>query len=480
MCIYLIYWLLTCSLQGQTPLFLACREGATESAKHLLDVFANATLLDNLDRSPMTIAYERQHHFIMEMLKSHGPYHYQLPASARHGHHVPHHIQMVQQHHHEMAMRQQMAPQGYQTYAPPHTSHDPMMEMQQMTAQLQDQFHTQPGHPEMQLPPRGQTFGDVGYPPSSMDLGLSESTSYKHINTPLFFSNTMQHAAENGGIHTPTTVQQSFYPPSTSSQLPPSTEQHHSPPTAYHHHQQVTASPPTQLQQQPTTSSDLVTMSTYNQPHPQPEPTTYPSYPASSGHFAVTTTTSDSEQLLVNELITSISNDTSSQQALSTFASANNTTLATRPLQHIDIDTTNLPVYPATSDPYAPTVTNHQQQQQLYSPPQQPHSASSVHSNRSPSSLYPSPPNSDTLQHSTDTAHQNGMTAMAYSHASPPSLTPSPEGRDETAQHTITTVPVEGLIQQHDYPSGMYGGVDSYNYGGIRFMQDYNNTETTV
>ena len=69
---------------------------------------------------------------------------------------------------------------------------------------------------------------------------------------------------------------------------------------------------------------------------------------------------------------------------------------------------------------------------------------------------------------------------MAYSHASPPSLTPSPEGRDETAQHTITTVPVEGLIQQHDYPSGMYGGADSYNYGGIRFMQDYNNTETTV
>ena len=60
--------------------------------------------------------------------------------------------------------------------------------------------------------------------------------------------------------------------------------------------------------------------------------------------------------------------------------------------------------------------------------------------------------------------------AGVYHHASPPSLTPSPEGRDET-QHNITTI--EGLVQQHDYPSVLYGGADSYNYGGIRFTQDY-------
>ena len=60
--------------------------------------------------------------------------------------------------------------------------------------------------------------------------------------------------------------------------------------------------------------------------------------------------------------------------------------------------------------------------------------------------------------------------AGAYHHASPPSLTPSPEGRDET-QHNITTI--EGLVQQHDYPSVLYGGADSYNYGAIRFTQDY-------
>jgi ankyrin repeat protein len=45
---------------GQTALFLACREGATECTIHLLDVLVNATVPDNLDRSPMTIATEQQ------------------------------------------------------------------------------------------------------------------------------------------------------------------------------------------------------------------------------------------------------------------------------------------------------------------------------------------------------------------------------------------------------------------------------------
>ena len=370
----------------------------------------------------MTIAFERQHLYIIEMLKSHGPYHYQLPASGRHGPTVPHHIQMVQaHHHHEMALRQQQMPPQQQAYpaAYPHppTSHHPMMvEMQPMPPALEHY-----SGPEMQLPPRGQTFGDVGYPVSSMDLGLPGSASFKPMS--LFYSN---HGTENGGVHTPTAaVPQHFYPPSTSSQLPVTSAEHSSPPTTYHQH----SSPPNV---QLTTASDLpaAISTSYSQPHPvscgvpQPDPTTsYPTYPASTGHYPVTSTTSDSEQRMVSELITSISE---------------------------------------SSPPQPP---------QLPSPPQQqPHSASSVHSNRSPSSLYPSPPNSDTLQHSSEVAHQNGLMTGAYPHASPPSLTPSPEGRDET--QNITTI--EGLVQQHDYPYG-----DSYNYGGIRFTQDYS-TETTV
>ena len=184
-------------------------------------------------------------------------------------------------------------------------------------------------------------------------------------------------------------------------------------------------------QLQPTSTPDLpsITTSYAADRVPQPDSTPYSAYPNSAGHFVVTSTASDSEQRMVSELITSISD---------------------------------------SSPP---------QQQQLYSPPQQPHSASSVHSNRSPSALYPSQPNSETIQHSSENPHQNGMPTVLYPHASPPSLTPSPEGRDETAPHNITTI--EGLVQQHDYPV-LYGGADSYNYGAsIRFAQDYS-TETTV
>ena len=73
----------TPSLQGQTALFLACREGCASCVKHLLDCFANVTLLDNLDRSPIQIAYEKQHHDIVELLKTsaHGPLvHYPLTS----------------------------------------------------------------------------------------------------------------------------------------------------------------------------------------------------------------------------------------------------------------------------------------------------------------------------------------------------------------------------------------------------------------
>lgn len=47
-----------------------------DCVRHLLDCFANTTLLDNLDRSPLQIAKEKLHHDIIEMLKqaTHGPY----------------------------------------------------------------------------------------------------------------------------------------------------------------------------------------------------------------------------------------------------------------------------------------------------------------------------------------------------------------------------------------------------------------------
>ena len=61
--------------KGETALFLACREGSAASVRHLLDCYANATLVDSLDRSPLQIAYEKRHIDIVEMLQqsSQGP-----------------------------------------------------------------------------------------------------------------------------------------------------------------------------------------------------------------------------------------------------------------------------------------------------------------------------------------------------------------------------------------------------------------------
>ena len=357
----------------------------------------------------MTIAFEQQHLHIVELLKSH-----QLPASGRHG---PHHFQMAHQHH-EMALRQQRMSQqqpAYTAYPNPLTSHhhDMMVDMQPMPLALEHY-----SGPEMQLPLQGQTFGDVGYPvSSSMDLGIPGSASLKPMNTSLLF---LEHTSENGEVHTPTgAAPQHFYPTLTSSQLPVNSVEHPSPPTTYHQHSTVvpTTVPPTTI---PTSYSQPQPVFSCGVPQPDPTTSSYSAYPASVGHFPVMGSTSDSEQRIVSELITSV------------------------------------------SESFPP-------QQQLHSPPQQqPHSASFVHSNRSPSALYLSPHNSGSLQHSSEVAQQNGVTTGAYHHANPPSLTSSPEGCDET--HNITTM--EGLVQQHDYPSVLYGGTDSYTYGGIRFALD--------
>ena len=53
----------------------------------------------------------------------------------------------------------------------------------------------------------------------------------------------------------------------------------------------------------------------------------YTTFPTSTGHIPVFTTISDSEQRMVSELITSISNDSPPQQNSSTMASANTTVL---------------------------------------------------------------------------------------------------------------------------------------------------------
>ncbi|EPQ17442.1 Neurogenic locus notch like protein 2 [Myotis brandtii] len=52
----------------ETPLFLAAREGSYETAKVLLDHFANRDITDHMDRLPRDIAQERMHHDIVRLL----------------------------------------------------------------------------------------------------------------------------------------------------------------------------------------------------------------------------------------------------------------------------------------------------------------------------------------------------------------------------------------------------------------------------
>uniref|UniRef100_A0A4W4H7B4 Neurogenic locus notch homolog protein 1 n=1 Tax=Electrophorus electricus TaxID=8005 RepID=A0A4W4H7B4_ELEEL len=52
----------------ETPLFLAAREGSYETAKVLLDHFANREITDHMDRLPRDIAQERMHHDIVRLM----------------------------------------------------------------------------------------------------------------------------------------------------------------------------------------------------------------------------------------------------------------------------------------------------------------------------------------------------------------------------------------------------------------------------
>ncbi len=55
-------------IQEETPLFLAAREGSYETAKILLEHFANREITDHMDRLPRDIAQDRMHHDIVRLI----------------------------------------------------------------------------------------------------------------------------------------------------------------------------------------------------------------------------------------------------------------------------------------------------------------------------------------------------------------------------------------------------------------------------
>ncbi len=55
--------------QDETPLFLAAKEGCYETARLLLDHFANRDITDQMDRLPRDVAHERRHQDIVKLLE---------------------------------------------------------------------------------------------------------------------------------------------------------------------------------------------------------------------------------------------------------------------------------------------------------------------------------------------------------------------------------------------------------------------------
>lgn len=81
-------------MQGQTPLFLGCREGSNQTVRHLLVNYANRKLADNMDMTPEDIAKQRHHHDIVELLTDwslgcNSPKAVPAPTSPPEGHQSP-------------------------------------------------------------------------------------------------------------------------------------------------------------------------------------------------------------------------------------------------------------------------------------------------------------------------------------------------------------------------------------------------------
>ena len=84
--------------QDETPLFLAAREGSFETAKILLDHYANRDITDHMDRLPRDVAQERLHKDIVHLLDE---YRMNSPANmALNGMPTsPNHLQFMQAKH---------------------------------------------------------------------------------------------------------------------------------------------------------------------------------------------------------------------------------------------------------------------------------------------------------------------------------------------------------------------------------------------
>ena len=410
------------TLQGQTALFLACREGSAGCVKHLLDCFANATLMDSLEQSPIQIAYQKQHLDIVEMLRAttQGPF-------------------------------------------PVHSQATPMRAIPNMSGG----FSVPPQYPEDMS--QGQYSHQLVHPKKSSKLGKRhartesiDSMGASTSHTPTYISNVHTDTSafrfgmpQNGDRYTDLNVvarsqpggiqMRNFGPPPS---YAPTSETMHIPATSSDFQVSKTSpiSHPNGGYLHPITPPDSATLKL--------QPTTSPSMPDHTLPTPLTSASDMEEIQAVSDLITSMANDppVTSIHQYNSPVYPETSVGGSQQLHHYPLADSKLSYpQPPPSDP----TYNH-----MGPSPQGPGSGTG-----SPSSVYPSPPHSNELQQQTFQGYQYSANTF-----SPPSLTPSPESRETQQQYcheirTETYVETDHgmghMMPQHQFNVGYHHRVES-------------------
>ena len=459
--------------QGQTALFLACREGSFGCVKHLIDCFANATLLDNLDQSPILIATQKQHHDIAALLQTQGPISY--PPRVNIPYRPPgSHLEQEAVYSYPVPSRPLIKPfksksrQEHRSLTDHPAGHTHLSFAQQPyfgsagAASLVDNMTS--SH---------QTFGDIAHLPISTDpssIPMTNLGQSSYANTyssgaaavasvsPVTSTVPLQQPVDGGSPPTcmgansvvNTHPMMANYLMSNSEQL----QQCTTPPSQY-------ASPPSAGYGNPSPSydSELATTEFIGRPDP---------ITATSSAAGVVMSQSQLSPQNYNQLASSSAVVASPpQQQLPSYDSGfsgyngmdqrngappvsvySSSTGSTRPLQHLP--------YVAGTSMSNPTATGGGggppplvSSDQGYHPRTSPPHMGSV-SSGSPSSAYPSPLQPNNELH-TNYIQSNGYIYSASSRTSPPSLTPSPESREDQLVNAHGTFHIEHHTQ--DFPS---------------------------
>ena len=435
-------------IQGQTALFLACREGSYGCVKHLIDCFANATLLDNLDQSPVQIAMQKQHLDIVALLQTQGPISY--PPRVNIPYRPPgSHLEQEAMYPYPATSRPLIKPFKSKSRQEHRNLTDHSVGHTHITYAQQPYFG---GMPSTSHDHTQQTFGDLIHLPISTDPSSIPMTALGPSSYSNAYSSGAAAAAAVASVSSVTSTVPNQQPLDGGS-----------PPTCMGANSVVNTHPvmanylmsnSDQLQQSTTPPSQYASPQSAGYGNPSPgyeselttefigaDPITATSSaagvvmsqsqlsPQSYNHLPSTSAVVSSSQQLpsYNSRFTSYNGmeQHSTAPPVSVYGSS---TGSTRPLQHLPYV-----AEPSMSQGPPPLVSSDQTYHHRTSPPHM----GSV-SSGSPSSAYPSPlqPNNE--------LHANFIhNGYASSRTSPPSLTPSPESREDQLVNAHGTFHVE-------------------------------------